>query len=56
MPWALTVMYVTKWYLSYSEYLYRSCWLYMYKVCQKIQKIYKAEINWSPLLIYGDLN
>ena len=28
----------------------------MYKVYQRIQKIYKAEINWSSLLIYGDLN
>ena len=53
MPWALTVMCVTKWYIGYSEYMYSSYWLYMYKVCQKI---YKAEINWSSLLIYGDLN
>ena len=28
----------------------------MYKVCQSILKIYKAEIDWSSLLIYGDLN
>ena len=42
--------------ISYSEYLYRSCWLYMYKVCQRIWKMYKAEINWSSLLIYGDIN
>ena len=56
MPWALTVMCVTKWYISYSVYLYSSCWLYMYKVCQRISKIYKAEINWSSLLIYGNLN
>ena len=28
----------------------------MYKVCQRIKKIYKAEINWSSLLIYGNLN
>ena len=58
MPWALTVMCVTKWYISYSEHLYSSncCWLYMYKVCQRIKKIYKAEINWSSLLIYGDFN
>ena len=56
MPWALTVMCVTKWYISYSVYLYSSCWLYMYKVCKSFQNIYKAEINWSSLLIYGDLN
>ena len=43
-------------YISYSEYLYSRSWLYMYKVCQRIKKIYKAEINWSSLLIYGDLN
>ena len=39
MPRALTVMCVTKWYISYSKYLYSSCWLYMYKVCQRIQKM-----------------
>ena len=27
----------------------------MYQVCQWIYKIYKAEIDWSSLLIYGDL-
>ena len=56
MPWSQTVMYVTKWCIRYSEYLYSSCWLYMYKVCQRIWKIYTAEINWSSLLIYDDLN
>ena len=56
MHWALTVVCVTKWYISYSEYLYNSCWLYMYKVRQRIKNIYKAEINWSSISIYGDLN
>ena len=28
----------------------------MYKVYQRIYQIYKAETNWSSLLIYGDLN
>ena len=28
----------------------------MYKACYRIQNIYKAEINWSSLLIHGDLN
>ena len=50
MHWALAVICVT------NEYLYSSCWLNMYQVCQRIKKIYKVEINWSPLLIYGDLN
>ena len=36
--------------------MYSSCWLHMYKVCQRIKKIYKAEINCSSLWIYGDLN
>ena len=42
-------------YVCY-QMIHKLFWLNMYKVCQRLWKIYKAEINWRSLLIYGDLN